>query len=100
MTEPRWQHLDTREIDGRTVVWHWPARVERFCADSFRAVRLIPGDRCLRHGAADRPCITGLRKPPECEHEHLSPNHPYPHCSECGQTAEDVTAQVAAEMGA
>jgi hypothetical protein len=57
---------------------------ERYCITSGRAVSLIPGDRCLAHGAADRPCDTALRAP-ECQHPHLSPNHPYPHCSECGR---------------
>lgn len=96
-TEPEFDHLDTREIGGREIVlhWRWDAP-EAFCVDSGRAVRYEAGDRCLSHGAADRPCTTALRMPPECRHEHLSPNHPYPHCSECGQTAEDVTAELAA----
>jgi hypothetical protein len=90
-----YQHLDTREIGGRAVVLHWRLDVqEAFCIDSGRAIRYEAGDRCLAHGAAGRPCETALRMPPECEHEHLSPNHPRPHCSECGQDAEDVTAQV------
>jgi hypothetical protein len=58
--------------------------VEAYCVDSGRAVRWEAGDRCLHHGAADVPCVTALRVP-QCRHEHLSPNHPYPHCSECGR---------------
>ena len=95
MSEPKWQHLDHRVIADREVVFHWPATTERFCLESGRAVRMIPGDRCLNHAASDQPCFTGLRMPPECMHEHLSPNHPQPHCSECGQDAQDVTAEMA-----
>jgi hypothetical protein len=58
--------------------------LERFCVASGRAVHMIPGDRCREHGAAGRPCTTDLR-PARCQHEHLSPNHPTPHCSECGR---------------
>jgi hypothetical protein len=88
-----WQHLDHRQIGGRNVVFHWPATTERYCVDSGRAVRMIPGDRCLRHGSRDEMCTTAVRAPARCMHEHLSPNHPHPHCSECGQDAEDVTAE-------
>lgn len=91
---PGWQFLDHREINGRAVVLHWPATEEGFCVASYRPIRYEAGDRCRAHGDAAEPCIAGLRMPPECEHEHLSPNHPYPHCSECGQTAQDVTAKV------
>ena len=58
--------------------------LERFCVVSGRAVHLIPGDRCRDHGAADEPCTTDLR-PAQCQHPYLSPNHPTPHCSECGR---------------
>jgi hypothetical protein len=57
---------------------------ERYCVDSGRAVSMTPGDRCLHHGAADAMCATDVR-PAQCEHPHLSPNHPHPHCSECGK---------------
>ena len=60
------------------------AGLERYCVESGRAVSMIAGDRCIKHGAADRMCATDLR-PAQCEHPHLSPNHPSPHCSECGQ---------------
>jgi hypothetical protein len=89
----RWMVLDHRKIDGKAVVLHWPAEEEGFCVVSGRAVRYGAGERCRAHGGADEPCISALRMPPECKHEHLSPNHPYPHCAECGQTAEDVTAE-------
>ncbi|MEU4558502.1 hypothetical protein AB0F72_08930 [Actinoplanes sp. NPDC023936] len=97
MTELRWQWLDNREQpDGSMVVYHWPLNVvERYCVDSGNAVRAIPGDRCLSHGDRDVMCTTAQRMPPECRHLRLSPNHPYPHCSECGVTGEDVTAEVA-----
>lgn len=57
---------------------------ERYCVDSGRTVRMIPGDRCIRHGNRSTPCYTALREA-RCTHPHLSPNHPYPHCSECGR---------------
>jgi hypothetical protein len=60
------------------------AEAERYCIESSRPVRMVPGDRCLIHGAADAPCTTALR-PAQCEHPRLSPNHPHPHCSECGK---------------
>lgn len=66
------------------------AETERYCVDSGRAVSLIPGDRCLVHGGRDTPCYTGMRRP-RCQHPHLSPNHPYPHCAEC---EVDLPAQV------
>lgn len=56
---------------------------ERYCVDSGRAVNLIPGDRCLSHGAASDPCFTAIRNP-RCSHDRLSKNHPYPMCEECG----------------
>lgn len=56
---------------------------ERFCVTSGRAVQHA-GDRCMAHGAADSMCTTAVR-PAQCAHPHLSPNHPYPHCSECGR---------------
>lgn len=58
--------------------------LERYCIESGRPVRMIPGDRCRAHGAASTMCITDVR-PAQCEHPYLSPNHPYPHCSECGR---------------
>lgn len=58
--------------------------LEAYCVDSGRAVRWEAGDRCIRHPAASAPCFTALRAP-RCAHRHLSPNHPYPHCSECGR---------------
>lgn len=65
----------------------WPPpwiETERYCVDSGRPVRMIPGDRCIEHGAADEMCATDVR-PAECTHERQSPNHPHPHCSECGK---------------
>lgn len=62
----------------------YPMEVEGYCVTSGRPVRIGAGDRCIRHGAADTPCTTDVR-PAQCEHPHLSPNHPYPHCSECGE---------------
>jgi hypothetical protein len=95
----RWQYLGHREQpDGSTVVYHWPMNaIERYCVDSGRAVR-VPGDRCLSHGARGVMCTTAERMPPKCEHTRLSPNHPYPHCSECGIDGEDVTAQMATDQ--
>lgn len=58
--------------------------IERYCIDSGRPVHMIPGDRCLSHGAAADMCTTDVR-PAQCEHPRLSPNHPYPCCSECGR---------------
>jgi hypothetical protein len=59
---------------------------ERYCLESGLPVGPIPGDRCIAHGASDTPCMTGLRAP-QCRHERQSPNHPYPHCAECGADA-------------
>ena len=61
--------------------------LEGYCVDSGRPVRYEAGDRCRDHGAADNPCTAAIR-PAQCEHPHLSPNHPHPHCSECGK---DIT---------
>lgn len=63
----------------------FPMPAERYCIESGRAVSMISGDRCRRHGAADHPCTTDVR-PAQCEHPHLSPNHPTPTCSECGKS--------------
>lgn len=63
--------------------------LERYCVDSGRPVLMTPGDRCIKHGDADAPCTTDVR-PAQCQHPRLSPNHPWPHCSECGR---DVPAQ-------
>jgi hypothetical protein len=60
------------------------ANLERYCVDSGRAVSMVPGDRCIRHGVADSPCTTKVRTA-QCEHPYLSPNHTRPHCSECGR---------------
>lgn len=64
---------------------------ERYCVDSGRPVSMIPGDRCRAHGASDVMCTTALRDP-RCKHLHLSPNHPWPHCSECGQDLSPAVA--------
>jgi hypothetical protein len=88
-----YQHLDNREVDGKPYVIHWPLMVtERYCVDSGAPVR-VPGDRCIRHGARGEMCTTAVRSPGRCEHPRLSPNHPYPHCSECGIDGDDVTAE-------
>jgi hypothetical protein len=68
-----------------------PATIERYCVDSGRAVSMIPGDRCLHHGARDTPCLTA-RRTARCTHEHRSPNHPQPHCSECGRDIPEATS--------
>jgi hypothetical protein len=62
----------------------YPFPVERYCVDSGRPVSMIPGDRCIAHGNAASQCMTDVR-PAQCEHSRLSPNHPHPHCSECGK---------------
>ena len=64
-----------------------PVSEERYCVDSGRPVQLIPGDRCLKHGAHSTPCFTALRDP-RCEHPRLSKNHPYPKCEECGRSGK------------
>lgn len=72
---------------------------ERYCVDSGRPVQLIPGDRCRSHGARGVMCTTAIRDP-RCEHPRLSPNHPYPKCSECGrsgQTASDSGSSLSPE---
>lgn len=65
----------------------WPFPVERYCTTSGRAVK-HEGDRCRAHGAAPTMCRTDLR-PPQCTHPHLSPNHAWPHCSECGRDLQE-----------
>lgn len=35
--------------------------LERYCVDSGRAVSMIPGDRCLVHGARAEACFTAVR---------------------------------------
>lgn len=72
-----------------TITWE-PVGEERYCVDSGRAVQLIPGDRCLAHGARGVACTTAVRDP-RCEHPRLSPNHPHPRCEECGRAGELVT---------
>jgi hypothetical protein len=77
----------------------WPPYsfpVERYCVDSGRLVHMIPGDRCLEHGAAGRMCNTDVR-PAQCRHQRQSPNHPYPHCSECGKDAAPQPAAAGGE---
>jgi len=76
-----------RRTGGRLVAVQ---EVEGYCVDSGRPVRLGHGDRCLRHGDAPTPCRAAVR-PARCEHPHLSPNHPYPHCSECGKDLPEAT---------
>lgn len=66
-----------------------PEPTERYCVDSGRPVGLISGDRCLAHGDRDVMCTTALRAP-RCQHSHLSPSHPHPHCSECGKDLDHV----------
>lgn len=63
--------------------YNWPTGPERYCVDSGRPVRAA-GDRCLSHGNRGEMCTTAIREPGKCKHPRLSPNHPYPHCSECG----------------
>ena len=66
------------------IIWE-PVTEERYCVDSGRPVQLIPGDRCRSHGASGVMCTTAIRDP-RCQHLRLSPNHPYPKCSECGRS--------------
>jgi len=61
---------------------------ERYCVDSGRPVHMIPGDRCLMHGAELTMCTTAVRTA-RCAHPYRSPNHPTPTCSECGKTIEE-----------
>lgn len=68
----------------------WTRR-ERYCVESDRPTRLIPGDRCRDHGGAPEMCTTVLR-PARCRHPHRSPNHPHPHCSECGLDLDQLEA--------
>lgn len=71
-------------------VWPpFPTDVERYCTDSGRPVRMIPGDRCLSHGDRALMCPTDVR-PAQCEHPHRSPNHPTPTCAECGRQIEET----------
>lgn len=65
-----------------STVWPTP-KSEAYCVDSGRPVRYEAGDRCIHHGNRGEACTAALRDP-RCEHPRLSPNHPYPHCSECG----------------
>lgn len=79
---PTWD-INTGEQD---ITWDL-AREERYCVDSGRAVNLIPGDRCIRHGMRSTPCFTAVREP-RCQHPRLSKNHPYPKCEECGRSGQ------------
>jgi hypothetical protein len=65
-----------------TIQW-LSATSEMYCVDSGSPVQR-EGDRCIRHGAASTFCYTSVRDP-RCEHPRVSPNHIYPHCSECGR---------------
>lgn len=76
---------------GRMIRWK-QVEEERYCVDSGRPVRLIPGDRCRAHGARDVMCTTAVRSP-RCLHAHLCPNHPDPYCSECGNTGGYVCGE-------
>lgn len=69
----------------------YPLPVERYCIDSGRPVRMIPGDRCRAHGAAAAMCATDVR-PAQCTHPYPSPNHPTPTCSECGRPIEGASS--------
>lgn len=86
----RHDHEATGE-DHTTALNPATTAIERYCVESGRAVRMIAGDRCLDHGAADTPCRTAVREA-QCAHEHLSPNHSYPHCSECGRDLPAVSS--------
>jgi hypothetical protein len=100
MTQPRWQFLDNREtFDGGTIVYHWRLDVwEKVCETSGQVVS-VRRDRCVSHAGGMHPCRVWARTP-ECDHRHLDPEQQQPTCLTCGQVGEDVTAQVAAEMGA
>lgn len=63
---------------------------ELYCVDSGRPVK-VEGDRCIRHGDRSVMCTTAVR-PAQCTHPRLSPNHPYPHCSECGRDVPEGEA--------
>lgn len=79
------EHPDPCCPEETVTTWPYPFGDERYCVDSGRPVRRA-GDRCIKHGAADTMCQTDVR-PAQCSHERQSPNHPYPHCSECGADA-------------
>jgi hypothetical protein len=78
---PEMQGDDLTQV--RFVQQYRIVREEGYCVTSGRPVRYGAGDRCIRHGDASAPCTAALR-PAQCEHPHLSPNHPHAHCSECG----------------
>lgn len=79
------------------IVWD-PITEERYCVDSGRPVRLIPGDRCLSHGDRDEMCTTAIRHP-RCQHPRLSRNHPYPKCEECGRSGQVALATGSSASG-
>ena len=43
----------------------------RVCIESGLVVRLIPGDRCLAHGASPQPCRTALAELPPLQAAEL-----------------------------
>lgn len=60
------------------------ANLERYCTESGRPVSMVPGDRCIRHGAAGSPCTTKVR-PAQCEHPRVSSHGGHVRCAECGR---------------
>lgn len=82
------QNFEVEGYDLARITWP-SVESERYCVDSGHAVRPIPGDRCLSHGNRGEMCTTALRSP-RCQHLRLSPNHPYPHCSECGADGKEA----------
>lgn len=65
-----------------SILWDDVAE-ERYCVDTGNPMNLIPGGRCVSHGASRSMCYTAIRDP-RCKHPRLSKNHPYPKCAECG----------------
>jgi hypothetical protein len=58
----------------------------RVCLESGLMVRMIPGDRCLRHATEVQPCRTALRELPDQEAAALM------HVSKCTDYRPEVTA--------
>lgn len=94
--EPRWQHLDTRETNGGTVVYHWRLDYPEKVCEISREIVASHRDRCANHAGHLKPCQVWTRTPPECDHRHLDPeaDPAAPHCLACGATGEDVTDQL------